>query len=54
MTKVANEPTGDLDPGTICQWWALCTREATKTMPHPFLGAVPICDQCAEKVARLS
>ena len=42
-----------LEPGAVCAWWALCTRPATGTQPHPILGPVPICGPCAEKVARL-
>jgi hypothetical protein len=31
----------------LCQWFALCTNEATRVEPHPILGDVPICDRCA-------
>jgi len=34
----------------ICEWFLLCKREATQTRPHPVLGAVPVCDQCASFV----
>lgn len=34
---------------TACQWYALCTREAAGTTPHPILGDVPICQRCADK-----
>jgi hypothetical protein len=36
-----------------CQWFALCDNPAVTTEPHPVLGAVPICQRCADKVARL-
>jgi len=39
---------------TLCQWWALCDREAVGTRQHPILGAVPICLRCWEKVEALS
>jgi len=37
----------------ICRWFALCRREAVATEHHPILGEVPICRECAAKVARL-
>lgn len=42
------------DEPKICQWFLLCENEATTTLYHPILGAVPTCERCAEKVARLS
>lgn len=36
-----------------CEWFALCTNDATSTMPHPVLGDVPICQRCRDKVDRL-
>lgn len=33
----------------ICQWFALCTNEATQTISHPILGEVPTCDRCADR-----
>jgi hypothetical protein len=41
-------------PATTCQWFLLCTNPATSTMPHPILGAVPICQRCTDKVEALS
>lgn len=38
---------------TLCQWFLLCLNPAVTTMPHPVLGDVPICQRCADKVARL-
>jgi len=38
---------------TYCQWFALCTNEATMTRPHPILGDVPICERCNDKIERL-
>ena len=38
---------------TICEWFALCDREATRYRDHPVLGQVPICDQCDDRVDRL-
>jgi hypothetical protein len=37
-----------------CQWFVLCTNEATTTQDHPVLGAVPICDRCKAKYEALS
>lgn len=34
----------------VCRWFALCDHQATSTMPHPILGAVPICDRCRKNV----
>lgn len=36
-----------------CQWFALCTNEASRFEPHPALGAVPICARCHDKNERL-
>lgn len=33
----------------MCQWFALCDRQATGTTPHPILGDVPTCDRCKER-----
>lgn len=33
----------------MCEWFALCDNEATTEMPHPILGAVPICERCKAK-----
>lgn len=38
---------------TVCEWFALCDHEATKTRQHPILGAVPICGRCDELVDRI-
>lgn len=38
---------------TLCQWFLLCTNEATRLREHPILGQVPICERCDEKVARI-
>lgn len=38
---------------TMCEWFLLCTNEATTTESHPILGDVPICDRCKEKNAKL-
>jgi hypothetical protein len=43
----------DPKPVTVCEWFALCDHEATGTMSHPVLGAVPICDRCRLKVEAL-
>lgn len=33
----------------LCEWYALCTRDAVGTAFHPILIAVPICAECAAK-----
>lgn len=38
----------------LCEWFAGCGNKATKTEAHPILGAVPICDRCADKIAALA
>jgi hypothetical protein len=35
-----------------CEWFALCTNNAIGTAPHPILGAVPICQRCADKMEK--
>lgn len=37
----------------MCEWFALCTNDATGTMSHPILGDVPICDRCRDKIDRI-
>ena len=37
-----------------CKWFLRCDNPATGIMPHPVLGAVPICQSCADKVARIT
>ncbi len=36
-----------------CSWWALCERPAAVRLPHPILGPVPTCQECADKLERL-
>jgi hypothetical protein len=38
----------------VCQWFALCTNNATTALPHPVLGSVPTCDHCAARVEALA
>ena len=30
-----------------CEWFALCSRPAAGDAPHPVLGMVPVCAECA-------
>lgn len=39
---------------TVCEWFVMCTNEATTTQSHPVLGDVPICDRCLQKYKRMS
>ena len=32
-----------------CEWFLLCTNEATTTRRMPVLGDVPVCQQCADR-----
>lgn len=32
-----------------CQWYAQCRNDADGWVTHPTLGAVPRCQQCADK-----
>lgn len=41
--------TLDLAPRP-CEYFALCTNEATGTVPNPIIGPVPCCDRCADRV----
>lgn len=44
-----------MDDGQPCEWFLLCTNEATSVMPHPILtGGVPICDRCKAKTEEMS
>jgi hypothetical protein len=42
-----------------CEWFHLCTDEATTTRLGPILGSptgwgeIPICDRCNDKIAAL-
>lgn len=36
-------------PPVPCEWFALCTRPSAGTTQHPILGAVPICQPCADR-----
>ena len=33
-----------------CKWFLKCEEPATTTVPHPILGDVPTCQQCANTV----
>jgi hypothetical protein len=33
----------------MCEWFAMCGREATATVQHPILGSVPVCERCQKK-----
>lgn len=34
----------------LCEWFALCDREADHLVRHPILGDVPTCERCVEKL----
>jgi hypothetical protein len=38
-------------PAPRCSWFLRCDNPATATEPHSVLGAVPICQRCADKLA---
>lgn len=50
--KRAGVETGAIECacGHECAWFAMCDHPATSFMPHPGLGAVPICDRCRDRV----
>ncbi|TMQ10154.1 MAG: hypothetical protein E6J90_36755 [Deltaproteobacteria bacterium] len=33
----------------LCEWFALCDREAVVLVAHPILGEVPTCRRCADR-----
>lgn len=34
----------------ICEWFLFCENPADGTVHHPFIGDVPTCNRCAEKL----
>ncbi|HWE82649.1 MAG TPA: hypothetical protein VG265_13450 [Gaiellaceae bacterium] len=40
--------TSELTGPAGCRWFALCTNQADRLVPHPALGFVPCCARCAE------
>lgn len=46
--------SNEIAPGTECQWYLLCTNEATLLEPHPILKQVPICQRCKDKVDKIA
>ena len=40
-------------PADACRWFLNCDNPATGTESHVVLGDVPICQRCANKLARL-
>lgn len=38
----------------LCEWFALCVREAVTARPHPLLGPVPICALCDAKIGHIA
>lgn len=40
-------------PANACRWFLQCDNPAVTTEPHVILGQVPICQRCADKLARL-
>ena len=49
--RKAKKPTRK--PDGECRWFLLCKNEAVTTKEHPFLGAVPICQSCDDKLKRI-
>lgn len=50
MTTTSHDDLIDPADPIYCEWFALCTNEATYLEPHPILGHVPICDRCLTKI----
>jgi hypothetical protein len=38
--------TKTLESEVHCCWWLMCENNTSKTIEHPVLGDVPICDRC--------
>jgi hypothetical protein len=38
---------------TKCRWFIRCDAPAVTTLPHPILGAVPVCQRCHDKIQAL-
>jgi hypothetical protein len=34
----------------LCEWFALCARQADGYAVHPIIGAVPICQRCGDRM----
>lgn len=44
------QATYELGP---CRYFALCENDAVTTVPNRFVGPVPTCQRCLDKVARI-
>lgn len=55
LLDVAARIRAELDKldAPLCEWFAMCDREATTTLLHPVIGEVPCCARCAAKATAL-
>jgi hypothetical protein len=37
----------------LCRWFLGCGSKATKTLQHPTLGSVPVCNECHRRVTEM-
>lgn len=51
-TYTPMSPTPPGEAAIRCEWFGWCDRRAVVYVSHPFLGSVPTCDRCEQRVRR--